>query len=303
MKLRISKPIAIVQKGKRDNQEDSIFPAQGVATESDNCFIVCDGMGGHERGEVASATVADALGKFVVQNFPGQGEFSTSDFSKALNVAYDALDEIIDEGDTSSKKPGTTLTFIKLHNGGVMIAHIGDSRIYHISPSRNAIWRTRDHSIVEDLYRMGEIEEHQMRTHPRRNIITKVMQPRAEEGRTKATLENVTDIVEGDYFMLCSDGIVERHDDNTFLKIFSDNSLSDEQKAQRIEEITADNADNHCAYIFKVIEVEGAEAQPSRNKSAETEKQNHSLLYKWGIWIVMALAVLALVYLITKFVL
>lgn len=303
MKLRISKPIAIVQKGKRDNQEDSIFPAQGVATESDNCFIVCDGMGGHERGEVASATVADALGKFVVQNFPGQGEFSTSDFSKALNVAYDALDEIIDEGDTSSKKPGTTLTFIKLHNDGVMIAHIGDSRIYHISPARNAIWRTRDHSIVEDLYRMGEIEEHQMRTHPRRNIITKVMQPRAEDGRTKATIENVTDIVEGDYFMLCSDGIVERHDDNTFLKIFSDNSLSDEQKAQRIEEITADNADNHCAYIFKVIEVEGAVAQPSRNKSAETEKQNHSLLYKWGIWIVMALAVLALVYLITKFIL
>lgn len=300
MKVKISKPIAIVQQGKRGNQEDSVFPAPANVSAADSCFIVCDGMGGHERGEVASATVANALGSYVARNYPGQGDFAKEDFEKALNVAYDELDAIVDDSDGSSRQPGTTLTFLKLHSQGVMIAHIGDSRIYHISPSRNAICRTRDHSVVEDLYRMGEIKESQMRTHPRRNIITKVMQPRQEDGRTMAAIDNITNIVDGDYFMLCSDGIVERHGDDVFLKVFNDNSLTDEQKARRIEDLTADNADNHCAYIIKMTEVEGATVQEFDRRLPDVE--NRSRLYLW-IWSALGLAVLGMVYLITTYLL
>ena len=61
MRIKIYPPLAIQELGNRDNQEDYIYPAYGKATASDCLFIVCDGMGGHDNGEVASQTFADAL--------------------------------------------------------------------------------------------------------------------------------------------------------------------------------------------------------------------------------------------------
>ena len=68
MKVSFFQPLAIYHQGKRSMQEDSIFPAMGQASEMDNLFIVCDGMGGHEQGEVASATVTEAVSEYFFQN-------------------------------------------------------------------------------------------------------------------------------------------------------------------------------------------------------------------------------------------
>jgi len=64
MRIKIYPPLAIQELGNRDNQEDYIYPAHGKATASDCLFIVCDGMGGHENGEVASQTFAEALADY-----------------------------------------------------------------------------------------------------------------------------------------------------------------------------------------------------------------------------------------------
>ena len=61
MKFELFVPQAILQLGQRNNQEDSIYPAHGQATASDRFFLVCDGMGGHDKGEVASAAVCQGL--------------------------------------------------------------------------------------------------------------------------------------------------------------------------------------------------------------------------------------------------
>ena len=104
---------SVYELGQRANQEDSLFPAHQEATDQDRLFIVCDGMGGHSAGEVASSLVCEAMSKSVLEACPeAEGTFSDAYFKDALSDAYDALDKN-DNGDV--KKMGTTMTFLKFH--------------------------------------------------------------------------------------------------------------------------------------------------------------------------------------------
>ena len=92
MKFTINTPLAIHELGKRQNQEDAIYPVIGNATADDRLFLVCDGMGGHESGEVASNTVCQAMSKFINENANGD-TFSDALLKQAIDYAYNALDE------------------------------------------------------------------------------------------------------------------------------------------------------------------------------------------------------------------
>lgn len=245
------KVFSISELGKRNNQEDCIYPQGG---ESGNLYILCDGMGGHEKGEVASATVCDAMSRFISESYSG-GVFSENDFNKVLDAAYNALDTKDGE---ESHKMGTTLTFLLFHEGGCFMAHIGDSRIYHIRPSEYGADRilhvTRDHSLVNDLIAIGELTPEEAKTSKQRNIITKALQPHSN--RYKADVFNVTDIRPGDYFYMCSDGMVENMDDMEIADILSTEEHTDEMKVSILREITEDNRDNHSAHLINVVNVE-----------------------------------------------
>ena len=148
------KVLSIYELGQRKNQEDCIYPPIGGVSDDDRLFIVCDGMGGHEKGEVASNAVCEKLSEYIRENYACEDVFTEEVFNEALAYAYDALDAL-DDG--AEKKMGTTLTFLMFHNDGCFLAHIGDSRIYHIRPSEDKEERiqyvTRDHSLVNDLVR------------------------------------------------------------------------------------------------------------------------------------------------------
>ena len=134
MKIEIYQPQAIWELGQRDNQEDSIFPAFGKATDDDRLFILCDGMGGHEHGEVASRTVCKAMSNAILSL--DKQSFTDDDLLDALQVVYRQLDSL---DNSHLKKMGTTLCLLYFHKGGLTAAHIGDSRIYHIRPKENRI--------------------------------------------------------------------------------------------------------------------------------------------------------------------
>ena len=175
MKINILQPVAIHELGARDNQEDSIYPVLGAAGVDDRLFVLCDGMGGHSLGEVASGTVCEAFGKYFKENVKPGEVLRDETFMRALEYAYRSLDTH-DNNDT--KKMGTTLTFMYFHSGGCTVAHIGDSRIYHARPSQGKLlYKSRDHSLVYELYQAGEISFDEMRTHPQKNVITRAMQP------------------------------------------------------------------------------------------------------------------------------
>ena len=131
MNIKLYPPLSIHELGQRGNQEDTIFPAKGKATAEDCLFIVCDGMGGHEHGEVASETFATALARFFEGRVSPDVVLTDQALADAIEAAYLQLDAV-DDG--NFKKMGTTLTLVYFHRGGVTAAHIGDSRIYHIRP-------------------------------------------------------------------------------------------------------------------------------------------------------------------------
>ena len=255
MIIKILQPQAIWKKGKRDNQEDTIFPLLGSATVNDRLFIVCDGMGGHEHGEVASGTFTRGLAEFFDANVTPDAPLPDKMLAAAIEHAYQLLDK---EDDGNYKKMGTTLTLIYLHRGGITAAHIGDSRIYHIRPGKEVLYVSRDHSLVFDLYQSGEISYDEMKTSRNKNIITRAVQP-GEDNRARPDIIHITDIQPGDYFYLCSDGMLEQMEDDELLRLLSADE-SNEVKRQRLIDATDNNSDNHSAYLIQIDTVLGEQS-------------------------------------------
>lgn len=261
-----------VDAGGNPHQEDSIFPAYGQQKDSDRLFILCDGMGGHDAGEVASATVCEAMSRSIKRSVPDQdGPFSDEQLQKAISDAFDALDAI-GGGSDGEKKMGTTMTFLKLHNRGCTIAHIGDSRVYHIRPGRDKdstqiLFQTSDHSLVNDLIKIGELTPEEARTSKQKNVITRAMQPNMDR-RPKADVYHSADIKKGDYFYLCSDGMLEQMEDENICFNFSEMAGDDDNKLRILTQATSQNSDNHSAIIVHILDViedkiEKTEKKPS----------------------------------------
>ena len=196
MKITIRQPLGFSEIGRKDNQEDCVYPAFKNVSAKNHFFVLCDGMGGHENGEVASATVCEAFGKYFETNQPEDGVMTPDLFKQALDYTYNELD-MQDSG--GLKKMGTTMTCLYLHKNGYLVAHIGDSRIYHVRPNTGIVYQSSDHSLVNDLLRAGELTEEEAVNFPQKNVITRAMQPNLER-RHKADIYSFSDIQKGDYF-------------------------------------------------------------------------------------------------------
>lgn len=294
--------------GQRANQEDSLFPALGKLSPDDRLFILCDGMGGHEKGEVASATVCETISRVVLSAWhPGEA-LSDELFLQALSAAFDALDAK-DNGE--ERKMGTTLTFLCLHANGATVAHIGDSRIYQLRPASDTtpahvVFRTQDHSLVNDLVKIGEITEEEAKHHPQKNVITRAMQP-CQEHRAKADIALLTDIQPGDYFFMCSDGMLEQSTDDNILNIITKPNVSDEHKLEMLRRVTEENKDNHTAHLVYISDVANSVVEDLSVCTSSTEshdmlisatfsKTKKSKIKKLIIWtVIVVVIVLAIV--------
>lgn len=309
------KAYSIKEQGPRPKQEDSMFPEHETLKDNDRLFLVCDGMGGHSAGEVASGTVCQALSSYILDKCPdAEGKFDDEMFKSALNHAFDILDT---KDNGAAKKMGTTMTFLKLHDEGATIAHIGDSRVYHIRPGKDAadteiLFQTYDHSLVNDLVKIGELTPEEAKHSNQKNIITRAMQPNMER-RPRADIYHTHDIKPGDYFMLCSDGILEQMEDENIKYIFSPRVKSPEDKVKMIIDVTAQNHDNHTAILVHITDVIDpipvcppvpvAETEPNIEKPAdnidntanimpeEEEKEDNKISNI--VYIVMTIVVLA----------
>ena len=269
MKYRIS-AYSIHELGQRSNQEDSIYPPYSEKPSNGSLFILCDGMGGHAAGEVASKAVCDAMSKYIEEHPREDDLFDEEDFKAALSAAYDALDAR-DTGD--EKKMGTTLTFARFHEGGCFTAHIGDSRIYHIRPSEKRILHvTRDHSLVNKLIDLGEMTVEEAKSSRQKNVITRAMQPNQE--RSKADCCNLTDLKVGDYLYMCSDGMLEEMEDRELVNILS-LSQPDTKKIGIIKGATKDNKDNHSALLIRILPLK--EEIPIRTDNASSRDEHDKL--------------------------
>ena len=255
MKIRLSQPQCYSAKGQKPNQEDTLFPPIGKATENTRVFLVCDGMGGHENGEVASTCVAETIGKMTADKPLCSAEDMRREFEQALHQAYCNLDKL-DQSD-SVRKMGTTLTFLAICTDGVLVAHIGDSRVYQLRPGKGVVFQTRDHSLVNDLIAAGELTEEDAKNFPQRNVITRAVQPH-QEYPAKAAYHILTDVRKGDVFFLCCDGVLEQLDNNDLCKyLLNEKPLQERLATIRKECETRGTRDNNTAYLIEVADADG----------------------------------------------
>lgn len=239
------------------HQEDALFPEYGACSPADRIFVLCDGMGGHDNGEIASSVVCRALPQSLSSQLgSASGIFRDSFFVTALNAAYDALDA----NDTGSpKKMGTTMALLCLYEKGYFMAHIGDTRIYHIRPgddegSTQVIFSTRDHSLVNKLADSGKLSQAEAEASAHRHVITRAMQPNMQS-RPQADVEVSSDIRPGDYFLMCTHGMLENLSDTDIKQIFSRQGGNDANKLGELRAATEGCRDNHSAIIVHIEDV------------------------------------------------
>ncbi len=163
----------------------------------DNLFVVADGMGGHEAGEVASAI---AVEKILKANFSFQENIE----EELVNAILGANQAIVNRINLENQLQGmgTTIAVLLLDIDQAHLAHIGDSRIYRLSEKK--LWQlTSDHSLVEELVKQGGLTREEARNHPQRNVLTRAL-------GTRSFLEvayQVAILKPGDKFLLCTDGL------------------------------------------------------------------------------------------------
>jgi protein phosphatase len=252
--MQIRNILALNEQGKRGNNEDSIFPPKNAANKTnDRFFLVCDGMGGHENGEVASDAVCQTFGAILKNTSPDV--FNKQLFEQTLIAAYDELDNK-DANPGVKKKMGTTFTFLHLNDKQAFVAHIGDSRIYHLRKNAGGVdimYKSADHSLVNELLTAGIITEEEAAIHPKKNVITRAMQPHAKK-RFDADIYTTADVKTNDLFFLCTDGVVESVSDKTLCDIVAQ-STDDKQIIDAILTMCNKNSkDNFSAYLVSIDE-------------------------------------------------
>ena len=160
MNISIRKPVGYSQIGRKDQQEDAVWPSFADVSVDNPCIVLCDGVGGSKHGEVASLTSSKIIGEYLTSVIRDKQVVAETDVQIAVNLAYDELEKI----DTERTEDGvvsmaTTLTCVCFHNDGVLAAHMGDSRIYHIRPGQGVLYESSDHSLVRNLLDSGDVSE------------------------------------------------------------------------------------------------------------------------------------------------
>ena len=256
MHIQLHPTACLNERGKRENNEDSIYPLAGHATAATQLFMVCDGVGGSAKGEEASRLACQSfVAYFMSKGFPQPLPNSADYINAALQYTEAAFDASL-AANPNQKGMGTTVTLVCLHEGGITAAHIGDSRIYHVRKGA-ILWATSDHSLVNDYLKAGIITPEDAIDHPQKNVITRAVQG-ASVRPTRADVHIITDIAADDYIFMCTDGILESISDYDLCRILGDSHLMIEDQIAAIHHLCNDNSrDNFSCYLLKIASVQG----------------------------------------------
>ena len=245
-------------KGKiRENDEDSVFYSSlhGISEGVDNSItlgIVADGMGGGENGEIASRYAVHVLLKNV-NDMVIKSNFSPDIIKQVLLKSIAEANELVSKyiKDHGVKTMGTTVTAALIKSDTVYVVNIGDSRTYLISKDGNVKKKTKDHSYVQELVDGGYLDESKVRSHPQRNIVTRVV-----DGTDDANPDFYQwQIFKGDSVVLCCDGMWEPLDDRVIAKTVSTEGNLQEKVRLLVDAANElDGSDNISVIVLKQLD-------------------------------------------------
>ena len=235
--IKITKQGYITELGKRVNNEDNCGYISGSA------FVVCDGVGGAEKGEIAS----DITTRCFIESFQ---ENPVADANDVLQIAEDKLSRYIEQN-PDAMGMATTLTLSHIRENEIYVAWCGDSRVYQFRRGQ-IVFKTTDHSWVNEALKSGIITPEEAINHPKSNIITRAVQ--GTHKPTSADTVLLTDIQQGDIFMHCTDGVLESWTDDDLSALFA--SENEPEKILQVikEECSKYSKDNFTAIVYLVDE-------------------------------------------------
>jgi serine/threonine protein phosphatase PrpC len=221
---------------QRSANEDSFFVRPPI-------FVVADGMGGAQAGEVASKAAAEAFDRDLPSGSP------ESFLRETIEAANREIHELARD-DPSRKGMGTTITAAIVNPEGeeVAIGHVGDSRAYRLRGGRLERL-TRDHSLVEEMRRKGQLTDAQAEDHPQRSIITRALGPEPEVDVDVQTVPAKP----GDVFLICSDGLTTMLGEEQIAKLLSGATSMEAATRALVDEANrAGGRDNITALAFRL---------------------------------------------------
>ena len=224
----------------RKTNQDYIFCSMKPVGSLPNLFIVADGMGGHKAGDLAS--------RYTVEEFLNVVEASESE--NPISIIEEAVRKsniaLINKSKESIDYEGigTTLVVATFIRNSLYIANVGDSRLYCINNDIQQI--TRDHSLVEEMINLGELDRKNARTHENKNIITRAV---------GVDSEVVADFFEVDYskddiILMCSDGLSNMIDDEDIKRIINESTDLEAACNMLIETANANGGRDNISVIL-----------------------------------------------------
>ena len=232
----------------REVNEDAYLAAPPV-------YVVADGMGGHEGGDVASAIAVEELGRMAEAGYdPGHGrEAVAGALEEAQRRILEYADEQTRHGVDRRRSAGTTVVAALLVDEGSgpawLLANLGDSRVYRFRDGRLDQVST-DHSLVQELVDRGRIAPEEVATHPERNVITRAL---GDDGGVAADYF-VVPLAEAERILLCTDGVSGMLDDPTMATILAA-ATDPRDAADRLvaAAVVAGGEDNATAIVVDVV--------------------------------------------------
>lgn len=218
------KAYSITDIGKRrSSNQDFVYASEQQVGNLPNLLIVADGMGGHNAGDLASRYTVESMVEYIEK---ADEKRPIPLLSMAIHYANDLVMEKAGT-DRTLQGMGTTVVAATIEDGYLYVANVGDSRLYLIDQQIEQI--TRDHSLVEEMIRIGELQRQDARSHPDRNVITRAI---GVNSPVKIDFFDMK-LEKGDRILLCSDGLTTMVDDDEILRIVK-KCTSPKEAAQRL---------------------------------------------------------------------
>lgn len=220
---------------QREHNEDGLFSLSSILVEGDReipfgLFMVADGMGGHQYGEVASGTALRTVAEYLIARLAPSlmGMQSQQQEDSLLEMMNKAVQEAQKEVLNRAPGGGTTLTAALMIGSQITLAHIGDSRAYLFSSQGKAQVLTQDHSLVRRMVQLGQITEEEAEVHPQRHVLYRAL------GQNDQLIPEINNLSfpRGGCMMLCTDGLWGVVSDRRIAEILStDKDLTEKCQA------------------------------------------------------------------------
>lgn len=225
---------------KRKLNQDFVYSSDEAVGNLKNVYIVADGMGGHQAGDYASKCTVETM----VREIKGCFEQSPIRIlSRAIRIANDQVRRKARE-DESLYGMGTTVVAATVLGKYLQVANVGDSRLYIINEEVRQI--TRDHSLVEEMVRMGGLDREAARNHPDKNIIT-----RAIGARDTIEIDFFhEELKSGDLILMCSDGLTNMLEDEEIGRILKTPGTIEERAERLIDAAKQNGGRDNIAVIL-----------------------------------------------------